>query len=318
MHAPNPPYSALLVHAGALGDFIFALRIVAALRGGGATSVTVLGRPEIAALGRLGGGVDRILDFQGGSFHALYEPDEPLPPRVTEALRGHALCVHMVPDEAGVSARRLQEATGGRIIAIDPRPRPDATGHITDQWLGDLRSAGLEVAVPPPPRLVISDSARRRAESTWLHDARPPRVVIHPGSGAREKTWPASAFLELAQHLRRDECSVWVLVGPVEEERGGADTLAILSHMGPLIRNLPLADAAALLAASDVYAGNDAGPSHLAAAVNTPTVAVFGSTSPRLWRPLGEHVRIVGGDGWPRVEDVYAAVRESLATNRRF
>ena len=43
----------------------------------------------------------------------------------------------------------------------------------------------------------------------------------------------------------------------------------------------------------DLYVGNDSGMTHLAAAIRLPTVAIFGTTDPHMWRPLGDHVRIV-------------------------
>jgi ADP-heptose:LPS heptosyltransferase len=50
------------------------------------------------------------------------------------------------------------------------------------------------------------------------------------------------------------------------------------------------------LADARVYIGNDAGTTHLAAAVGSPVVAIFGPTDPGLWAPRGRHVRIVSGD----------------------
>jgi ADP-heptose:LPS heptosyltransferase len=63
---------------------------------------------------------------------------------------------------------------------------------------------------------------------------------------------------------------------------------------------MPLPSFAALLSRSRVYVGNDSGPTHLAAAVGTRVVAVFGPTDPRIWAPRGSSVRIVAaGSGLP-------------------
>jgi ADP-heptose:LPS heptosyltransferase len=60
-------------------------------------------------------------------------------------------------------------------------------------------------------------------------------------------------------------------------------------------RDWPLAELAALLSLVRATVGNDSGPTHLAAVVGCPTVAVFGPTDPMLWAPVGPHVRVVAG-----------------------
>jgi len=89
---------------------------------------------------------------------------------------------------------------------------------------------------------------------------------------------------------QRTEGAAVVLLGPVEQERGG---LELLLNRAVVARSLTLAQAAALLARSDLYLGNDSGISHLAAAVGVPTVALFGPTDARQWAPRGEVVRIL-------------------------
>ncbi len=70
---------------------------------------------------------------------------------------------------------------------------------------------------------------------------------------------------------------------------------------------------------ADVYVGNDSGPSHLAAALGVPTLAVFGPTDPGSWRPLGVDVEVVRGPAgeaggrWPSVAEVLGAARRPLA-----
>jgi ADP-heptose:LPS heptosyltransferase len=63
-----------------------------------------------------------------------------------------------------------------------------------------------------------------------------------------------------------------------------------------------------------LYIGNDSGITHLAAAVGTPVVAVFGPTDPGVWSPRGERVRVVScAGGWPGVDEVLAAAVGLLA-----
>jgi ADP-heptose:LPS heptosyltransferase len=56
-----------------------------------------------------------------------------------------------------------------------------------------------------------------------------------------------------------------------------------------------LYELACWLASARVYIGNDSGITHLAAAVGTPVVAIFGATDPAVWAPRGDRVSVVGG-----------------------
>ena len=118
-----------------------------------------------------------------------------------------------------------------------------------------------------------------------------PLLIVAPGSGAREKNWPESHFLQIV-HWWRDRLggSAVVVVGPVEMERGGYEQL---SSACVVASGLDLAQLAALLARGDLYIGNDSGVSHLAAAVGCRTVALFGPSDERQWAPRGPRVTIL-------------------------
>jgi ADP-heptose:LPS heptosyltransferase len=74
-----------------------------------------------------------------------------------------------------------------------------------------------------------------------------------------------------------------------------------------------LYDLACWLARARLYIGNDSGPTHIAAAVGTPVVALFGPTDPHLWAPRGPHVRVLWQGREPAsVDDVLAAARAAL------
>ncbi len=105
----------------------------------------------------------------------------------------------------------------------------------------------------PLPSISIRPEAIAWREAFWQrHSLTHGRVlVIAPGSGAVAKNWPENHFSAVAEWWRdRMNGSVVVLVGPVEEERGGFTALG--SH-GLTLHNLDLAKAAALLAGSSLY-----------------------------------------------------------------
>jgi ADP-heptose:LPS heptosyltransferase len=125
-------------------------------------------------------------------------------------------------------------------------------------------------------------------------------AVIHPFSGSRKKNWPLERFQELAARL--DGPVKW-MAGP-EEVLPGADRF---DNLGEL---------AEWLAGARVYIGNDSGITHLAGAVGTPTVALFGSTDPEVWGPRGGRIHCVREEAIAElaVERVLAAVQDVLKT----
>ena len=101
-------------------------------------------------------------------------------------------------------------------------------------------------------------------------------IILHPFSGSAKKNWPLANFRELAAQL---DGVAWTC-GP-EEELPGATRFA------------DLADLARWISGARLYIGNDSGITHLAAAVGTPVLALFGPTDPSIWRPAGTHVRSI-------------------------
>ncbi len=287
----------LFIHAGAVGDFVMSLRVVSALRLAGAECVTLLGRPEIADIAVPGGGIDAILDINVGGYHALFSPALDLPAHVNDTLRSFDLAVNMLAGPDNTVSKRLKQIGIPTVIDVDPRRCNDWTGHVTDQWLKDLRVAGID-AKPGAPVLDLGDEPIHQCERV---------AVLHPGSGSRQKNWPLTHFIELAQRLRDYDLFPLFLLGPVELEHLSENDLALIRRTAKTIENSPLREVAAFIASACLFVGNDSGMSHVAAAVGTRTIAVFGATDPARWRPLGRHVIVVRSDSptaWPSPRDV--------------
>jgi ADP-heptose:LPS heptosyltransferase len=118
-------------------------------------------------------------------------------------------------------------------------------------------------------------------------------VAVHPGSGSAIKNWSVERLAALIEWLPSTVgASTLVLAGPADED-AVARLLAQLSTPPPLVRDLPLPELAAVLQHADAYLGNDSGPTHLAAILGRPTLALFGPTDPALWAPRGPRVRVL-------------------------
>ncbi|MFA5316564.1 MAG: glycosyltransferase family 9 protein [Dehalococcoidales bacterium] len=117
-------------------------------------------------------------------------------------------------------------------------------------------------------------------------------IAIHPGCGegtSRYRRWPMERFVEVANYLSEKKGVKVVLIG-------GSDDLPALDKISgkiaikPVIAagNLSILQTAALLKRSIFLICNNSAPMHIAAAVGTPTISIFGPTDPRIHRPWGE------------------------------
>jgi heptosyltransferase-2 len=112
-----------------------------------------------------------------------------------------------------------------------------------------------------------------------------PAVALAPGAVGPSKRWPVYSYAEVAQRLTAEGIAVFVLGGPDEKPLAAQ----IVADAGPLARDLTgtdLRNAIIALAAADVAVSNDSGLLHVAAALGTRTIGIFGPTSPWHWAPL--------------------------------
>lgn len=291
--------AAWLIHAGAIGDFVLTLSIVQALRRIGYDDVRVLGRLHYAHIATPADGVTAVRDIDAAPWHRLFG-DEPRDAVATLVADSRA---ELIVDTLGISKRAaddLRSAGVAHVVRLDPRPRPGCVDHITKQWEAILRSQQCDLSITPP-RI----GPGRRARDTKV-------VVLHVGSGGQSKCWPIERWVELAKQLQRDGDQVTFPLGPAELENPAIVAgRARLEELGAIVESPSLVGTRTLIAAAGAFVGNDSGPTHLAAALGTPTLAVFGETDPRIWGPQQGLARCVGHPGhWPAVADVCVALAD--------
>ncbi len=118
-------------------------------------------------------------------------------------------------------------------------------------------------------------------------------LVIHPGSGGKQKNWDIARWAETARWIhRRTGRKILFLMGEAEEDE---HTFLISQKNAPWIlrRSGNMPDTLALLAVAKRFMGHDSGISHLAAALGIKSLVLFGQTSPEIWAPQGDHVRVL-------------------------
>lgn len=144
------------------------------------------------------------------------------------------------------------------------------------------------------PRLLSSDEQQTKTLNT-LGIAKPEKVaILCPGAEyGPAKRWPAEHFAALAKRLSQEGYSIWCLGS--EKDRPLAES--ITKNLDQLAINFcgktSLAQAIDLIALSQFVVCNDSGLMHVAAALDKPTVALYGSSSPTFTPPLSEHATIL-------------------------
>jgi ADP-heptose:LPS heptosyltransferase len=111
---------------------------------------------------------------------------------------------------------------------------------------------------------------------------------VHPGSRSAHRIWPPERFAAVCDELQdRLNAQVFLTAGPGEQRLIEQIRTHAKSHLVAPSAPRDAGTLAALLAQFDVFLCHDSGPMHVAAAVGTPVVALFGSQNATIWRPLG-------------------------------
>jgi lipopolysaccharide heptosyltransferase II len=158
--------------------------------------------------------------------------------------------------------------------------------HSAEQQLALLGFVGVPVEDRPRSRLAVNAAALERVRTACV-SGRPvtePFVLLHPTTAFFTKQWPVENFARTAEFLA--ENGVASIAISSKNESRVLDQLRHASKV-PIITfdDLTLPEITALASRAKVFVGNDSGIAHIAAAVNTPTVVVFGSSNRTHWRP---------------------------------
>jgi len=154
----------------------------------------------------------------------------------------------------------------------------DKSSHVVE-WNVDLARA-VAPAITSVPRV---DFAPFADDPSGKLAAYRDRVILLPGAGRPEKQWPVERFSELARRIGGDALVVW---GPGEETLARA----IGAEVAPATNFRELAS---ILRHARLVIGADTGPLHLAAALGTPLVGLYGPTNPARNGPYGQLDHVV-------------------------
>jgi len=191
----------------------------------------------------------------------------------------------LAPFLAGIPERVGFFGEGRLILLNDLRFGERKLPRMVDRcaMLALPRGAEAPDAWPLPRLKVAAAKVAAWRNRRGLADHGRPVVAFAPGAVGPSKRWPSTAYAELARRLLSDGFAVWVLGGPSEK------SLAAEIIGGSEARDLTgndLREAIFALAAASIAVSNDSGLLHIAAALGTPSIGIFGPTSPWHWAPL--------------------------------
>ena len=209
---------------------------------------------------------------------------------------------------ASGARRRIGYATGGGGGLLTVALHYDRNLHTAANALRlvarALPAGDVRPGADTSPRMRIPAAARARADRLLApHDGRGPLVGINPGAGRAIKEWPAERLAAAATALAEEDHATVVLLGSASDRTvGDALARALPAHVPriDLIGNAPLVDLTAVLDRMALLITPDTGPMHLAAAVGTPVVGVFGPSDPARYAPLSPRSAVAHADLWCR------------------
>lgn len=262
----------LILRAIGLGDFLTGVPAYRGLRQRFPDARITLAAPAVLEpLARLTGAIDQMLGVNGlGELTAMSGPPD-------LAVNLHGAGPESIQDLLGTGARRLLTHRHPQFPSISG-PEWTEDIHEVERWTRLLNYAG----VPADPTAL------------WL--ARPAQepivvgaVILHPGASAAARRWPVDRFAAVAQGLALAGHRVVITGSTAELTRCLAVAhLAGLGEACVLAGKLDLGGLAALVAAARLVISGDTGIAHLASAYATPSVILFGPTSPQRWGPPAE------------------------------
>ncbi|HHT9109501.1 MAG TPA: glycosyltransferase family 9 protein [Candidatus Wunengus sp. YC64] len=289
-------HNILIIRPGALGDLVVTLPTFEAIRKYFKNArVDIMGYSSFLEIVKGRFYADTISRFDQADIASLFTKNSNVPASLINKLSNMDLIIAFVSDKDQVMVNNLRAAGVKHVIHYEPFPSEGEDIHIIDHFLRCLGLLGVTHS-NKIPKIFLNDEDELFGEK-FLNESivKPDKllVVMHPGSGSRQKCWPTDRYVELILWLKKEMDARILLIS------GQADT-GIVEALRDKVRDnfiladqLPLPILAAIIKRSNLFVGNDSGIAHVAAAVGTPTITIFGPTDPGKWGPRGERVKIL-------------------------
>ena len=204
---------------------------------------------------------------------------------------------HWIPWLAQIPTRIGYDRKGGWLLTHRlPHRKQEGGRHEAAYTLELLSPLGIPVTANPRPVVCVSPRAIQRVNEMLCEasvQSADTLVAIHPSASCISKRWMPQRFAEVADRLITEQrVRVCLIAGPEDTLYAHQVMDAMRQPAMNLAGRLSVGELAALLQRCRLLISNDSGPVHIAAAVGTPVVDIFGRNqrglSPARWGPLGE------------------------------
>ena len=273
----------LVIRGGAIGDFILTLPVLAALRDRfPRADIEVLGYPRVASLALTGNLAKAVHAIESPGLASFFARGGSFDLEWHEFFGQFTIVISYLFDPDGIFETNVKSCGPRQFIAAQHRPDEAKSIHASDVFLKPLEQLAIFNG-DPVARLELPGLGKRES---WL--------ALHPGSGSEGKNWPEQNWRKLVVHLLDHSRLNLLLVGG-EAEGAQLQRLAkdLLAERVKVAQHVPLHELALRLAKCSGYVGHDSGVTHLASALGLPTLVLWGKSDEKIWRPLGEKVRVL-------------------------
>lgn len=282
----------LVVRGGAIGDFVLTLPALKLLRERYPQAwIEILGYKHIVALAENRFYAQAVRSIEYAPLARFFAKDAELSPALSDYFGSFDLVLSYLFDPDQTFEWNLRRCGVNDILVGSPKI--SGSEHAAQQLARPLRELALSLS-DPGARLFPSQADQRFALA-FHEQLMSPVIALHPGSGSEKKNWPISRWQTLAETLLREKRagSILIVGGEADEQEIAAFRAANFQGAIFFAENLPLAQLAAVLHKGALFVGHDSGMSHIAAAVETPCVLLFGPTDPAIWAPQNRKVRVI-------------------------
>jgi ADP-heptose:LPS heptosyltransferase len=308
------PERILIIRTGGLGDTLLMWPALAAVRRRFPEArIDLMGHRERCQLLAVPPGADLALDVEGSGLHVLFEISAAPPDSVCARFGSYDAVVAFAAPGDYALAENLSACGVEEVHAFLPCPSAGEETHVAEHAKQSL--IGVDLAAPgEDPQLEVSAQEREEGAQALqsLGVQAKKLALLAPGSGSASKNWPPAKFAELAVELANKGFTPLLLQGPADSSAVAAtleraDKIPVLADESPTTLK-------GVLAHAQLFVGNDAGPTHLAALMGVPTVAIFGPSDPVRWSPVGPKVSLVrsGVECSPCTTDEMRACKERI------
>ena len=288
----------LFFKPGAIGDLLHTLPALKAFKQKyPAANITVVVSPGLESLIQGTPVAESVLVFDKAKLKKKFRDFIAFGLRLRD--EHYDLFVDFQPSARSFFLRQLSGAS--RKLVYRKQKRFGATErrlHAVDNFMATLRPIGVSNSVEII-QLPVTDEARRSVDNFLIHhayDVSKPLIALNCSVGAARpaRNWFPERFSVLADRLIRELGAAVIFIGGKEDRQLVSGVMSAMREKAfSAAGELSIAESAALLAQCKCLVSSDTGPLHLATAVQTPVIGLYGSTDPRRTGPIGKKNQVL-------------------------